>query len=144
VAQRRRDVLTGAGWTVSVALALAACAPAAPRPLPAAAGCASRVQERVYFGLADDRGPIADADWQAFVERVVTPRFPAGLTVIAATGQWRDREGRVGRESSRIIEIVHDDTESAARLVGEIVAAYKRDFRQEAVLVVRAPVVACF
>ncbi len=102
------------------------------------------MQERVYFGLAADTGPVAEADWQAFVDRVVTPRFPAGLTVIAASGQWRDRDGRVGRESSRIIEIVHDDTAAPARLVGEIVAAYKRDFRQEAVLVVRAPVTACF
>jgi len=133
-------------WRVAALLALAmtACAPAGPRHALAEGDCAQRVQERVYFGLSDDKGPIAEADWQTFVERVVTPRFPAGLTVIAASGQWRDRDGRIGREPSRVVEIVHDDTAPPARLVGEIVAAYKRDFRREAVLVVRTPVTACF
>lgn len=127
-----------------VLLAAAACVPVAPRHSLAAGDCAPRVLERVYFGLSDDRGPIAAADWQAFVEGTVTPRFPAGFTVIDARGQWRDRDGRIGREDSRVAEIVHDDDAEPARQVAEIVAAYKREFRQEAVLVVRQPVTTCF
>jgi hypothetical protein len=126
------------------ALLLAACASIDSRYLLAGGDCAPRLQERVYFGLSDDKGPIAETAWQAFVERVVTPRFPAGFTVIVAGGQWRDRDGHIGRESSRIVEIVHDGTAEHSRLVAEIAAAYKRDFRQEAVLVVRTPVTACF
>ncbi len=134
--------------TALAALLIAGCASLSatspPPRLIAAADCAPRVLERIYFGLSDADGPIAAGAWQAFVERAVTARFPSGFTVIDANGQWRDRDGNVGREASRIVEIVHDDIAAPARLVEEIVAAYKREFRQEAVLVVRQPVTACF
>lgn len=33
---------------------------------------------------------VSDEDWRAFLAAEVTPRFPDGLTVIDAAGQWRD------------------------------------------------------
>ena len=40
-----------------------------------------------------------DAAWDAFLADTVTPRFPDGLTVLDARGQWRDSEGLIGKEA---------------------------------------------
>jgi hypothetical protein len=113
-----------------------ACAPVihsgAPEPF---------VVERLYFGRhSADTLIVTDSAWAAFVTEVITPRFPAGLTVWSATGQWRDADGRIQREPSFVLELVlparAHDTDAA---IAAIVAEYKRRFQQEAVLRVRMP-----
>jgi hypothetical protein len=106
-------------------------------------GCAQRVQERLFFGLQAPTGEIADAEWERFVETVVTPRFPAGLTIVHATGQWQSRDHRVSRESSRVVEIIHDESNEASRRIAEIATEYKTRYRQESVLVARARIEVC-
>src|SRR5260370_42514234 len=42
------------------------------------------------------------AAWSRFLAREITPRFPDGLTVLDAAGQWRDPGGgRRGREPGK-------------------------------------------
>ena len=94
------------------------------------------VVERLYFGRnVGDTVVVTDSLWAAFVTEVITPRFPAGLTVWSATGQWRQPDGRIQREPSFVLELVLpariDDDDAA---IAAIVAEYKRRFRQEAVL----------
>ena len=36
---------------------------------------------------------VDDAAWVSFLEDTVTPRFPDGLTVLDAQGQWRGSDG---------------------------------------------------
>lgn len=92
------------------------------------------MQERMFFGLSGPEGAIPDADWDAFMAEVVTPRFPGGLTVLEAKGQWQGRDKQVTRESSRVVEIIHDNSKGASRRVGEIAAEYRARYRQESVL----------
>jgi hypothetical protein len=113
-------------------------------------GCAPAIQsgarepvvvERLYFGRnVADTLIVTDSAWAAFVTEVVTPRFPAGLTVWSATGQWRDPDGHIQREPSFVLELVlptrTDDSDTA---IAAIIADYKRRFRQEAVLRVVMP-----
>ena len=48
----------------------------------------------LLFGLGKrEGGTISDADWAAFLDAEVTPRFPAGLTVLSGYGQWRGDTG---------------------------------------------------
>lgn len=124
---------------------LASCAPSdAPDPPLRLSTCTPQVQSRLYFGLDTPKGPLADAQWQAFVDEIVTPRFGAGLTVLEARGQWRDaRSGATTREPSRVVEIVHADAPQRQRELAEIAAHYKARFGQQAVLVTQAPVRAC-
>src|SRR5947209_19923987 len=98
-------------------VALAACAAAPPRlcrPAEIQAGCA--VATRLFFGLSrPDGGVVSEAEWRAFLADAVTPRFPAGFTVVAAEGQWRDEaSAAVLRETSRILLIVHPEGEGEA------------------------------
>ena len=74
----------------------------------------------------------------------MTPRFPDGLTVWQADGQWRTSEGKIAREPARVLLLVHDETPSVRQSITEIVRLYKRDFHQESVLWETAPVCAAF
>jgi len=107
-------------------------------------GCAPRVLARLVFGLQGPGGPIPDAEWEVFLAEVVTPRFPDGLTVLQARGQWRGASARVEREASRVVEIVHGAAPEADERINQIVAIYKARYRQESVMVVRTGVDACF
>jgi hypothetical protein len=75
---------------------------------------------------------------------VLTPRFPAGLTVVAATGQWKGKSGLVEQERSEVGTGFHSGDEAARQAVMEAVVEYKRRFRQEAVLRERMPTCARF
>lgn len=81
-------------------------------------------------------GEVSDSAWTEFVGSYVTPRFPDGLTILDAAGQWRNAAGVVERERGKAIIVLHAGDPIARRAVSEIAAEYKRRFRQEAVLVV--------
>ena len=123
----------------SVVASLTACAGHGPGdPVPAAsceAGDTALVRDVLYFGRnRPDGGQVSDADWQAFLDEVVTPRFPGGLTVVEATGQWKGQSGQVERERAEVVTVLHAGDAPARRAVEEIAAEYKRRFQQEAVL----------
>jgi hypothetical protein len=100
--------------------------------------------DTLYFGNATSSGDVTGEQWARFLETTVTPRFPQGLTVIDAAGQWRGANGKVGREATRILHLVHPDDAQDDALVKEIIAAYKTQYRQESVLRVRVIVCASF
>ena len=135
-----RTRIVGASILAAGACALALATTALPN---ARSGCAPRMQERLFFGLNGPDGAIGDAEWEAFVDAVVTPRFPGGLTVLEATGQWQGRDKRVSREASRVVEIIHDDSRESSRRIAEIAAEYKARYRQESVLIARARIQVC-
>lgn len=113
-------------------------APSAARratPVTCEIGDTALVRDVVYFGRnRPDGDTVGDAEWQGFLNEVVTPRFPAGLTVVEAVGQWRGRSGKVEQERSEVVTLLHAGDEPARAAVAEVAAEYKRRFRQEAVL----------
>ena len=68
------------------------------------------------------------------MDEVLTPRFPAGLTIWDAAGQWPGASGRVERERSKVLTLLHPGDSLSDGLVAEAVGEYKRRFAQEAVL----------
>ena len=106
--------------------------------------CAERVQARLFFGLRESAGLVSEADWQSFLHTVVTPRFPDGLTVLKASGQWRDAVNGTRQEPSRLVEIVYDDSPDARHRIATIVEIYKRHHRQQSVMVARSRLEVCF
>ena len=98
------------------------------------------VSELLYFGTGIPSGGTVSADdWAAFLRSSVTPRFPAGLTVWSAAGQWQSGDGSVTRESSYVLNLLHPPTADAEARIQAVVSEYKVRFRQEAVLRVRTP-----
>jgi hypothetical protein len=129
------------GALLALVLALGACAPAvrANPPAPAAAQQAW-IADRLYFGRSiPGGGTVSEEAWSAFLAEAVTPRFPDGLTVLRGEGQWRDSLGVVVRETSFVLELYHPASAEVDAALDEIAAEYRRRFRQESVMRVRAP-----
>ena len=96
------------------------------------------IHDSLYLGLDTPKGVVTADEFADFLKNAVTPRFPQGLTVWQASGQWRSKDGAIVQEASRILNLVHLDDESTEAAVLEIAAAYKSRFQQEAVLRVKA------
>ena len=88
---------------------------------------------------------IGEAAWSRFLAREIMPRFPDGLTVLDAAGQWRDPVGsRLVREPGKMVIIVTADGAPVRDRIAAIVAAYKQRFRQRSVGVISRDVCAAF
>lgn len=122
--------------------------PAVPAPVVTAAcavGDTAMVRDVVYFGRnRPGGGTVSDADWRRFLDEVVTPQFPYGLTVVDATGWWRGQSGVVEQERSEIVTVFHAGDPASRRAIAEVAGEYKRRFQQEAVLRERSSTCARF
>jgi hypothetical protein len=98
---------------------------------------ARQVAELLFGRDVGHRLAVTESAWTRFVAREITPRFPDGLTVSNADGQWRDpASGAIVREPAKRVEIVLPGaTDDEARLEA-VVAAYKRAFHQQSVAVI--------
>jgi hypothetical protein len=128
---------------ILLAATLGACAPVVSVSAPSAPAVAAGevwIEDRLYFGRdIPGGGRVSDEEWSTFLREVVTPRFPDGLTIVRAEGQWRDGQGRIITEPSTVVELMHPASAQADAAVEAIAAEYKRRFRQEAVMRVRVP-----
>ncbi len=86
---------------------------------------------------------VSDEDFRRFVDEEVTPRFPDGLTVFDAAGQWRGRDGLV-REPTKVLRLVLAGRPGEAEKAQAVAEAYKARFNQEAVMTLRTPVCVSF
>ena len=93
-----------------------------------------QVAELLFGRKIGDRLGVSEREFLNFLDREITPRFPDGLTVYDARGQWRDQErNRIVREPSKVVMIVLPGRpEDMARLT-EITEAYKKRFKQQSV-----------
>ena len=97
----------------------------------------ARLMARVelLFGTALAEGqPLADKDWQQFVDEEVTPRFPEGLTELAGRGQWRRPDGVISHEPSRVLLIWYSPAIAKDADIEAIRTAYKTRFKQLSVM----------
>lgn len=105
----------------------------------------SALVELMFGRKIGDRVGVSDAEWERFLDDEITPRFPGGLTVIDAAGQWRDPvRNLVVREPSKIVSIVLRDLAEGETGIDAIVDAYKKKFRQQAVGVIVRPACVSF
>jgi hypothetical protein len=103
-------------------------------------GCAPASQlNRLYFGMnKPSGGMVSEQEFSRFLEQEISPRFPEGLTLFEAKGQWLNGKGRIEQENSRVVEIVCDDTPENQDKVAVIAAKYKSLFAQEAVMMIQS------
>ena len=85
-----------------------------------------------------DGGTVSDQQWESFLSDTVTPRFPDGLTVLDARGQWRNSEGQILKEGAKLLVILAPPGEDLRRLIDEVSEEYKDRFNQESVLEVES------
>ena len=120
---------------VLVLLVVGGCARSNEAPCPD--GTDHFVRYELFMGRSGPGGEVVDdAAWETFLAETVTPRFPDGLTAIDAQGQWRDAEGTVQRERSKLLVILAAPDDGATSRIDEMIGEYKRRFSQESVLLV--------
>ena len=125
---------------VFLVLTLSGCASQSSLLRTPVAGISARgvlVSDTLYFGTQKPHGTVGRGEWEAFLREEVTPRFPEGLTTWEAEGQWKGKSGKIIREKSRVLLLVHPDGAGSDRAVREIIEAYKKRFQQESVLRVK-------
>ena len=94
----------------------------------------AQLRTTLYFGLARPKGSVSELEWQLFLRDEVSARFPNGLTVWEAEGQWRVSDGVIGHERSKVLLLVHPDAAKARTAVLELIDHYRKKFDQESVL----------
>jgi hypothetical protein len=104
-----------------------------PAELECGVSSAAQVRTTLYFGLGRPKGTVSELEWQIFLRDEVTPRFPQGLTVWEAQGQWLS-QGAIGHERTKVLLLVHADTPAAREAVQAVIARYRKAFEQESVL----------
>ena len=142
--------------------ASAHAAPPAAEPAPSAQlhGDAARpaeaggwVRSELYFGVGEESGvsareqtdAISDAQWKAFLDKEVTPRFPDGLTVFDAYGQWLFRGApEPNRLRTKVLVILHEDSPQRRNDIEAIRLAWKQATKHQSVLWSRQPVEVSF
>ncbi len=110
---------------------------------PAACHGELLLRTELFFGLSVQNpdgtdAQVSEQQWQDFVDRVVTPRFSDGLTVLDSRGQWR-HQGRIVKEKGKVLYLLHPlpgtgRTDDADRKIEEIREIYKQRFHQDSVL----------
>ena len=121
-------IVVGTSWTVSGTTQPAAVSECGAMSVP-------QLRTTLYFGLARPKGAsVSELEWQLFLRDEVTVRFPEGLTVWEAEGQWRRADGVVDHERSKVLLLVHPDDAEARTSVRGLIDRYRRTFDQQSVL----------
>ncbi len=116
-----------------VAVSLGACAQPGAPPV-CAAPLKPALEVDLYFGRdKQGGGEVSDAEWAQFLADTVTPRFPAGLSVLNVEGQAREPSGRIVRERTKLLVVVVFDAPAHQVRVREIMEAYNGRFGQHGV-----------
>jgi hypothetical protein len=88
---------------------------------------------------------VSESAWTRFVAHELTSRFPDGLTVTDAIGQWRDPASRrIVREPAKKVEIVMPGNGDDQERLAAAVKAYKKEFHQRSVGVIVRPACVAF
>lgn len=102
-------------------------------------------QSTLYFGLNRPAGPeITATEWQQFVDNDVTPRFREGLTVFNANGQWLGKDGKLAREPSKALMLIHISDAESNNNIEKLRSIYKSRFNQDSVMRVDQKVCVAF
>jgi hypothetical protein len=111
---------------------VAGCAILAPET-----GAEPWIRTELFFGMSrPDGGTISESEWESFLDAEVTPRFPDGLTVLSAAGQWQGEDDKIVEEPSKLLILLYprEAIPESHQEIEEIRAAYEKAFQQESVL----------
>ena len=64
----------------------------------------------------------------------MTPRLPQGFSVFSAAGQWQNADGKIIKENSHVLQIIHPQDAITEQSLVDIITLYKKQFQQETVL----------
>jgi len=99
-------------------------------------GAVAFVRTELFFGTAKPVGAVTPEEFKTFLDSVITPRFPEGLTVTKGAGQFTAADGALIKEDSYVIVLLYplDGQKASSARIDEIRREYMRQHQQESVL----------
>jgi hypothetical protein len=102
--------------------------------------CGGNQKSWMVAELLFGRSNVSDAAWDRFLAAEVTPRFPDGLTVYDARGQWRNPQTKkISRERSKVVMIAMPPADDNQTRLSAIIEVYKTRFKQQSVGLILRP-----
>jgi hypothetical protein len=96
------------------------------------------VDTQLYFGLGPADAPekgVSEASWRDFLDKEVTSRFPAGLSVVDVYGQWQGKSEKAPeRIRSKMLIIDYPGTADNDQRIEAIRAAWKQKTGDQSVM----------
>lgn len=142
----KHKIMFGAllAWTI-----ILGDAPAAPlqgaEPAPTTTAVIEWIKTELYFGRDIPGGhEVSRKEWNEFLDQVITPKFPAGLTVLESYGQMRHAAGPIEKQSTWVVLLVHPKDAASDKAIQEVIAAYRQKFNNAQVMQLSLPVTARF
>jgi hypothetical protein len=110
-------------------------------PEPARRSGVPFARTELFFGTAKPDGVVSQEEFQQFVDAEVTPRFPDGLTLVKADGQFRGEDNNIIKEKSFVLILLYpfDSYSKSSQRIQRIRDLYKELFKQQSVLRVDDP-----
>jgi len=100
------------------------------------------VKTEIYFGRDLPGGQeISRWAWADFMDKVLARHFPKGLTVYEAYGQMQHANGRIERQSTWVVAVVHPKDPAIDKAIRESIDAFRKQFNKAQVVHVSAPVI---
>lgn len=91
----------------------------------------------LFFGRSKSDGTeITEDEFADFLDEIITPEFPDGLTVLDGIGQFRDAKGKIIQEKAKVLVLLYSSKmrRQNNRKIELIRKAYKNRFQQQSVL----------
>ncbi len=90
----------------------------------------------LFFGTSKPDGTVvSDGDFKQFLDAEITPRFPDGLTLLTGFGQFRNSDGVIIQEQSKLLILLYPlDDAGASDRIEQIRDTYESAFQQQSVL----------
>ena len=91
----------------------------------------------LFFGSEKpDGSEVSNEEFTMFLNAVITPRFPDGLTLLVGRGQFLNAQGKLVQERSWLLILLYpmEAHQDSSMKIEEIRTLYKQCFQQESVL----------
>jgi len=93
------------------------------------------VRTELFFGTAKPGGFVTEPEFLVFLDAEVTPRFPDGLTLLKAHGQFTGEDGILVKEESFLLVLLYplESAQDGDKKIEAIRRRYLKQFQQESV-----------
>ena len=107
-----------------------------------AAGGKPVMRTELFLGLRKPNGTTVNGvEFQKFLDREITPRFPDGFTLLTGQGQFKNAQGVILPEQSKLLILLYPVATTSSQQIEQIRQAYTSAFQQQSVL--RADELSC-
>jgi hypothetical protein len=126
--------------TLAAALAIVAACAGCGSSSAAKSSQPTWVKSEIYCGLEKQAGgTVTQAEFADFLNQVVTPAFPAGLTVFDAYGQMQKTDKAIVKQTTKVLLLVHQKTKANADAIQKVISSYRSRYGNPQVMYLQSP-----